>query len=106
MIITLHMMEIDITINLYTYHCTASMFSCVCVCVSCVLIVWVHLWLKPLEPQQTSSLPQVVEYTSLWACVCSRILHRKIPSHSHAPFPTLTCNKPMLTYHPNVSSHD
>ena len=30
---TIELMEIDITIHLYTYHRIASMFPCVCVCV-------------------------------------------------------------------------
>src|SRR4029434_5597439 len=76
---------------------------CVCVCVPCASIVLAHLCLKPLAdiippcPRWRNTHPLS---TILGLCV---FLHRNIPSHSHAPFPTLTCNTPIT---PNVSSHD
>ena len=62
-------MEIDITINLYTYHRIESMFSfvcvCVCVCAMCIDSLGIPLVKATTMPYaKTSSLPQVVEYTS------------------------------------------
>src|SRR4029434_11063131 len=90
----LALMEIDITINLYTYHCIASMFSCVCVCVCvCVCAMCIDSLGTPFVKAPSRHPPAPgggihIHCPPFWACVCPSI--RKSPP-THLPFPTLTC---------------